>query len=93
MVARCIMKSDVTFGWAKIAIQCLAILVFFTVILFAHSATARIFAVASLMTVQFCLLPNLFRDRWGSVAPMFVMLTLVWLGVAGMLLYWLFAGH
>jgi hypothetical protein len=87
------MKINESFGPAKIAIQSLAILAFVMASIFSHGAVVRILSAAILLTISFGLQPNLFRARSGSLVPMFVMLTLAWLGAIGMLLYWLLGGH
>ena len=87
------MKTNESFGPTEIAIQSFAILAFVMASIFSHGAVVRIFSAAILLTITFCLRPNLFRDRSGSLVPIFVMLTFAWLGAVGILFCSLFGGH
>jgi len=87
------MKTNESFGPTKIAILSFALLAFAMIGVFSHGVTVRIVAGAVLLTLSFCLQPNLFRDRYGSLVPFLVMLTLAWLGALGMLFYWLLSGR
>ena len=82
-----------TFGPTKVAIQFAATLGLFISSIFWHTALMMSLSAAALLTVSFCLQPQLFRDRSGPLVPIFCFLTVAWLGAIGMFLYWFFSRH